>query len=153
MRLKWGDSSEAMFFRDLGSRHRNWQIPLLSEPQEAFAIVKTEGLNTLPRVPREASNVISYFQGTLTQLLRGLKCEILVDGIFWRGYSPEEVCAILDGTLTRLESIGFFDAKYASYSLPYFRGVGRFSPRARSRMVQDGCKAWRRSIDRKQLKS
>ena len=52
------------------------QMPLAPDAQEVFTIVTPDGLFTPTRVPQGVLNATSYFQGVMTDLLRGLGCKV-----------------------------------------------------------------------------
>ena len=54
------------------------QMPFPPEAQEVFTIVTPDGLFTPTRVPQGLLNATSYFQGVMTDLLRGLDCKVWV---------------------------------------------------------------------------
>ena len=56
-------------------------MPLAPEAQEVFTIVTPDGLFTPTRVPQGVLNATSYFQGVMTDLLRGLDCKVWVDDV------------------------------------------------------------------------
>ena len=56
-------------------------MPLASE--EVFTIVMPDGLFTSTRVPQGVLNATSYYQGVMTDLLRGLDCKVWVDDVFY----------------------------------------------------------------------
>ena len=57
-------------------------MPLAPEAQEVFTFVTPDGLFTPTRVP-QVLNATSYFQGVMTDLLRGLDCKVWVDDVIY----------------------------------------------------------------------
>ena len=57
-------------------------MPLAPEAQEVFTIITPDGLFTPTRVPQGVLKATSYFQGVMTDLLRGLDCKAWVDDVF-----------------------------------------------------------------------
>ena len=69
-------------------------MPLAPEAQEVFIIVTPEGLFTPTRVS-QVLNATSYFQGVMTDLLRGLDCRVWVDDVFY--FAEDEISLVLAG--------------------------------------------------------
>ena len=72
------------------------QIPLAPEAQEVFTIVTPEGLFTMTRVPQGVLNATSYFQGVMTDLLRGPDCKVWVDDVFYFAEDEISLLCLLD---------------------------------------------------------
>ena len=85
-------------------------MPLASE--EVFTIVMPDGLFTSTRVPQGVLNATSYYQGVMTDLLRGLDCKVWVDDVFYFAEDEISLLCLLDERLGRLESVGFFVAAH-----------------------------------------
>ena len=87
-------------------------MPLAPEAQEVFTILTPEGLFTPTRVPQGVLNAISLFQGVMTALLRGLRCKVWVDNVFYFAEDEIPLLCLLDKILGRLESVGLFVAAH-----------------------------------------
>ena len=83
-------------------------MPLAPEAQEVFTIVTPDGLFTPTRVPQGVLNATSYFQGVMTDLLRGLDCKVWVDDVFYFAEDEISLLCLLDEILGRLETVGLF---------------------------------------------
>ena len=77
------DLRGATCFGKLDMLQGYWSIPLTAEAQEVFTIATSKGLLIPTRVPQGVLNATAYFQGVTTELLTGLNCKVLVDGIVW----------------------------------------------------------------------
>ena len=86
-------------------------MPLAPEAQEVFIIVTPEGLFTPTRVS-QVLNATSYFQGVMTDLLRGLDCKVCVDDAFYFAEDEISLLCLLDEILGRLENVGLFVAAH-----------------------------------------
>ena len=62
-----------------------WQCPLAPGAQEIFTIATPGGLYTPTRAPQGILNSTSYLQATLTRVLEGLNCMVLVDNVIFGG--------------------------------------------------------------------
>ena len=89
-----------------------WQMPLAPEVQEVFTVVTPDGLFTPTRVPQGVLNATSYCQRVMTDLLRGLDCNVWVDDVFYFVEDEISLLCLLDEILGRLESVGFFVAAH-----------------------------------------
>lgn len=85
-----GDLSGARCFSKPDLLHEYWYVPLAPKTQDLFTFVNPDELYTPSCVTQEASNEVSYFQGTLTRLLRGLKSKIWGGYMFLYDKGPEE---------------------------------------------------------------
>ena len=71
-------------------------MPLAPEAQEVFTIVTPDGLFTPTRVPQGVLSATSYFQGVMTDLLRGLDCKVWVDDVFYFAEDEISLLCLLD---------------------------------------------------------
>lgn len=106
------DLMGARFFGKLDLLQGYWQMPLSPEAQDIFTMATSDGLFTPTRVPQGVLNATAYFQGVLTDVLRGLKCKVWVDDVFFFADTEEALLQQLDDILERLESIGLFVAAH-----------------------------------------
>ncbi|CAM9457907.1 unnamed protein product, partial [Sphacelaria rigidula] len=83
-------------------------MPLAPEAREIFTIVTTDVFCTPTRVTQVVLNATAYFQGVLTDILRGLNW---ADGVFYFADTEETLLAWLDKILGRLESVGLFQMR------------------------------------------
>ena len=80
--------------------------------EEIFTITTPLGLFTPTRVPQAVLNATANFQGVMTELLVGIKCNIWVDDVFVYADTEDELLDTLDEILARLESVGSFAAAH-----------------------------------------
>ncbi|CAN0182786.1 unnamed protein product [Scytosiphon promiscuus] len=102
----------AKYFGKLDLLQGYWQMPLAPEAQEIFTIATPEGLFTPTRVPQGVLNATAYFQGVMTDLLRGLDCKVWVDDVLYYADTEEALLRLLDEILGRLERVGLFVAAH-----------------------------------------
>ena len=93
-------------------------MPLAPEAQEVFTIVTPEGLFAPTRVSQGVLNATSYFQGVITDLLRGLDCKVWVDDVFYFAEDEISLLCLLGEILGRLESVAVHSPCDADDSLP-----------------------------------
>ena len=72
------DLLSARFFGKLDLLQGYWQMPLAEEAREIFTITTSLGLFTPTRVSQGVLNATAYFQGVMTELLVGIKCNCLL---------------------------------------------------------------------------
>ncbi|MEP0580138.1 MAG: reverse transcriptase domain-containing protein [Marinobacter sp.] len=107
-----GDLLGARFFGKLDLLQGYWQMPLAPEAQDVFTMATSDGLFTPTRVPQGVLNATSYFQGVMTEVLRGLDCKVWVDDVFFFADTEEALLQLLDDILERLENVGLFVAAH-----------------------------------------
>ena len=100
--------SEAKFYSSLDLLQGYWQCPLAPEAQEIFTIATPRGLYTPTRVPQGILNATSYFQATLSRVLEGLNCMILLYNVMYWGSDETDLFNTLELILERLEEIGLY---------------------------------------------
>ena len=71
-------------------------MPLAPEAPGVFTIVTPDGLFSPTRVPQGVLNATSYFQGVMTDLLRGPDCKVWVDDVFYFAEDEISLLCLLD---------------------------------------------------------
>ena len=96
------DLLSACLFGKLDLLQGCWQRPLAEEAREIFTITTPLILFTPTRVPQEVQNATAYFEGVMTELLVGIKCNIWVDGLYFYADTEHELLDTIDEILARL---------------------------------------------------